>query len=67
MAADEVYYDYVVPSLKKERQRAEENKRWAEQEAKRAEQEKLRVEQEKQRAERLAEKLRAMGIDPDDQ
>ena len=32
--------------------------------AERAEQEKRRAEQEKQRADRLAEKLRAMGIDP---
>ncbi|MEB3274317.1 MAG: Uma2 family endonuclease [Prochlorothrix sp.] len=33
--------------------------------AERAEQEKQRAEQEKQRADRLAEKLRALGIDPD--
>ncbi|HZZ76912.1 MAG TPA: Uma2 family endonuclease [Gemmataceae bacterium] len=36
----------------------------AEQEKQRAEQEKQRAEQEKQRAERLAEKLRALGVDP---
>ena len=36
----------------------------AEQEKQRAEQEKQRAEQEKQRAEKLAEKLRALGIDP---
>ncbi len=38
----------------------------AEQEKQRAEQEKQRAEQEKQRADRLAEKLRALGVDPDD-
>jgi Uma2 family endonuclease len=37
----------------------------ADQEKQRAEQEKQRAEQEKQRAEKLAEKLRALGIDPD--
>ncbi len=35
------------------------------QEKQRAEQEKQRAEQQKQRADRLAEKLRAMGIDPE--
>lgn len=38
----------------------------AEQEKQRADQEKLRAEQEKQRAERLAEKLRELGIDPNE-
>ncbi|MEM9908784.1 MAG: Uma2 family endonuclease [Cyanobacteria bacterium P01_D01_bin.44] len=37
----------------------------AEQEKQRAEQEKQRAEQEKQRADRLAERLRELGIDPD--
>jgi Uma2 family endonuclease len=37
----------------------------AEQERQRAEQERQRAEQERQRAERLAEQLRALGIDPD--
>lgn len=36
------------------------------QEKQRAEQEKQRAEQEKQRADRLAERLRSMGIDPDE-
>ncbi len=39
----------------------------AEQEKLRAEQEKLRANQEQQRAEKLAAKLRAMGVDPDEQ
>jgi Uma2 family endonuclease len=47
-----------------EKQRAEQEKQRAEQEKQRAEQEKQRAEQEKQRAERLAEILRAQGIDP---
>ncbi|MEO1399970.1 MAG: Uma2 family endonuclease [Cyanobacteria bacterium J06635_1] len=38
----------------------------AKQEKQRAEQEKQRAEQEKQRADRLADRLRAMGIDPDE-
>ena len=38
----------------------------AEQEAQRAEQEAQRAEQEAQRADRLAEKLRALGVDPDE-
>ena len=38
----------------------------AEQERQRAEQERQRAEQERQRAEKLAEKLRAMGIDPEE-
>ncbi|BAU10999.1 hypothetical protein LEP3755_14920 [Leptolyngbya sp. NIES-3755] len=37
----------------------------AEQERQRAEQERQRAEQERQRADRLAERLRALGIDPD--
>jgi Uma2 family endonuclease len=55
-----------------ERQRAEQERQRAEQEHQRAEQERQRAEQEHQRAEqaeqksaRLAERLRAMGIDPD--
>ncbi len=38
----------------------------AEQERQRAEQERQRAEQERQRAERLAERLRALGVNPDD-
>jgi Uma2 family endonuclease len=37
-----------------------------EQERQRAEQERQRAEQERQRAERLAERLRSMGVDPDE-
>ena len=37
----------------------------ADQERERAEHESLRAEQERQRADRLAEKLRAAGIEPD--
>lgn len=43
----------------------EQERRRAEQEYRRAEQERLRAEQERQRSERLAEKLRALGIEPD--
>jgi Uma2 family endonuclease len=48
-----------------EHQRAEQERQRAEQEHQRAEQERQRAEQERQRAERLAERLREMGIDPD--
>ncbi len=48
-----------------EKQAKQEKKR-AEQEKKRAEQEKKRSEQEKQKAERLAEKLRSLGIAPEE-
>lgn len=48
-----------------ERQRADQEKLRAEQEKQRADQEKQRADQEKQRAERLAEKLRALGQDPE--
>jgi Uma2 family endonuclease len=49
-----------------ESQRAEQESQRAEQESQRAEQESQRAEQEKRRADRLAEQLRALGIDPDD-
>lgn len=45
---------------------AEQERQRAEQEHQRAEQEHQRAEQERQRAERLAAKLRALGINPDD-
>jgi Uma2 family endonuclease len=48
-----------------ERQRAEQERQRAEQERQRAEQEHQRAEQAEQKAARLAERLRAMGIDPD--
>jgi Uma2 family endonuclease len=49
----------------RETRRAEQEKQRAEQEKQRAEQEQQRAEQEQQRAERLAEKLRELGIDPE--
>lgn len=49
-----------------ERQRAEQERQRAEQERERAEREGQRAEQERQRAERLAERLRSLGLDPDD-
>ena len=48
-----------------EHQRAEQEHQRAEQEHQRAEQEHQRAEQERQRAERLAEILKAQGIDPE--
>lgn len=48
-----------------ERQRAEQERQRAEQERQRANQENQRAEQEHQRAEKLAEKLRELGIDPE--
>jgi len=48
-----------------ERVRAEQERLRAEQERVRAEQERLRAEQADARAARLAERLRAMGIDPE--
>jgi hypothetical protein len=50
----------------KEYRRAEQEKQRAEQEKQRAEQEKQRAEQEKQYAQKLAEKLRQLGINPDE-
>ncbi|MBX3129875.1 MAG: Uma2 family endonuclease [Polyangiaceae bacterium] len=49
-----------------EKARAEQEKARAEQEKARAEQEKARAEQEKARAERLAQRLRELGVEPDD-
>lgn len=48
-----------------ERVRAEQERARAEQERARADQERERAEQERTRAERLAERLRALGIDPE--
>ncbi|MDA0674124.1 MAG: Uma2 family endonuclease, partial [Cyanobacteria bacterium] len=48
-------------------QQAEQERQRAEQERQRAEQERQRAEQEQQRSDRLAAKLRALGIDPDDE
>jgi len=50
----------------KERLRAERESLRAQQESLRAQQESLRAEEEKQRADRLAQKLREMGINPDE-
>jgi Uma2 family endonuclease len=47
-----------------EHQRAEEERQRAEEERQRAEEEYQRAEEERQRADRLAERLRQMGIDP---
>jgi Uma2 family endonuclease len=52
-------------SAETERQRAETERQRAEIERQRAEIERQRAEIERQRAERLAEKLRALGIDPE--
>jgi hypothetical protein len=46
-------------------ERAEQERQRAEQERQRAEQERQRAEQAEQKAARLAERLRAMGIDPE--
>jgi Uma2 family endonuclease len=66
-------YVKISEQLQQERQRAEQERQRAEQERQRAEQERQRAEQERQRAEqaearaqRLAEQLKAAGIDPDD-
>jgi Uma2 family endonuclease len=48
-----------------EHERAKQERERAEQEHERAEQERERAEQERERAERLAARLRALGIDPD--
>ena len=48
-----------------ERQRVEQERQRAEQERQRAEQERQRAEQEHQWAERLAQQLRALGVDPE--
>jgi Uma2 family endonuclease len=49
-----------------ERQRADQEQQRADQEQQRAEQERERAEQERERAERMAQRLRALGIDPDE-
>jgi Uma2 family endonuclease len=49
-----------------ERERAEQERERAEQERERAEQERERADQQRERADKLAAKLRAMGIDPDE-
>lgn len=61
-------------ALEREREEAEQERRRAEQERQRAEQERQRAEQETQRAdqslvrvEKLAARLRALGVDPDEE
>ncbi|MEW4570545.1 Uma2 family endonuclease [Tautonia sp. JC769] len=58
-------YPELVEDWEREEARAEQERTRAEQERLRAEQEHARAEQEHARAERLAERLRAMGIDPE--
>ena len=65
-------YVEIAQQAQQERQRAEQERQRAEQERQRAEQAEQRVEQERQRAEqaeqraaRLAEQLKAMGLEPD--
>ncbi|QTA80895.1 Putative restriction endonuclease, DUF820 [Desulfonema limicola] len=66
MAQDIVYQHFVLPFYNMEKQRAEQEKLKAEQEKRRAEQEKLKAQQERERADRLAEKLRSLGVSPED-
>ena len=49
-----------------ERQRADQERQRADQEQQRADQEQQRADQERQRADRLAERLREMGINPEE-
>ena len=50
-----------------EHQRAEQQQQRADKEHQRAEQQQQQAEQERQRAERLAERLRALGVEPDEE
>ena len=56
----------AAKQAKRERQRAEQERQRAEQERQRAEQERQRAEQERQRAELLEERLRSLGINPNE-
>ncbi|WP_293062193.1 MULTISPECIES: Uma2 family endonuclease [unclassified Moorena] len=60
------WYDGAGNWIPTSAERAEQERQRAEQERQRAEQEHQRAEQESQRAKRLAEKLRTLGINPDD-
>ena len=51
--------------IEQERHRAEQERQRAEYEQQRAEQERQRAEQEQQRAQKLADRLRELGVDPD--
>lgn len=59
-------YVEIAEQAEQERQRAEQEHQRAEQERQRAEQERQRADQAEQRAEQLANRLRAMGINPDE-
>jgi hypothetical protein len=72
LVADPVYRDFVLLNVQRERKRTEQAERQAareqvraEQAERQAEQERVRAEQERVRAERLANRLRALGLDPD--
>jgi Uma2 family endonuclease len=58
-------YEQAQHEAEQERQRAEMAQREAQQERQRAEQERLRAQEAERRAERLAQRLREMGIDPE--
>lgn len=58
-------YEQARHEAEQERLRAEQAQREAEQAQREAEQERLRAEQERLRAERLAQRLRELGIDPE--
>lgn len=62
--ADQVIQN-MQAELQAERQNLQQERQRAEQEQQRAEQERQRAEQERQRADRLADYLKAQGIDPD--
>jgi Uma2 family endonuclease len=53
-------------AAKQAQQQAEQERQRAEQERQRAEQERQRAEQERQRAQQLEEKLRSLGVDPNE-
>jgi len=61
------WYDAEGNWIATDAERAEQEHQRAEQEHQRAEQERQRAEQERQRAEHLAERLRALGIEPEGQ
>jgi len=65
LAEDEVYKDYVLLSYQEARQEAETERLRAELAEKVLISEQQKLEEEKRRADRLAEKLRALGIDPE--
>jgi len=65
------FYDaagqWIPTPLEQENQRVQQERQRAEQERQRAEQERQRAEQAQRRAERLAARLRALGIEPDEE